>query len=82
MYTCIFETTINGGTCLDPLEWLYDVATDKQTWGGPASKTFMFAKTLKVSPILNATNGAKDFNSYFPKGKWVNMADFSEIIDG
>jgi alpha-glucosidase (family GH31 glycosyl hydrolase) len=42
----------------------------------------MFAKTLKVSPILNATKGATKFQAYFPKGKWVNMADFSEIIDG
>jgi hypothetical protein len=42
----------------------------------------MVAGSLKVSPIMNATNGATSFMSYFPKGAWVNMADFSEIING
>lgn len=82
MYTCLFETTINGGTCLDPLEFLFNVPADKQTWGGQSSKTFMFAGKLKVSPILNATNGQTTFQSYFPSGLWVNMADFSEHING
>jgi hypothetical protein len=31
---------------------------------------------------MNATNGSTTFKSYFPKGFWVNMADFSEIIEG
>ena len=42
----------------------------------------MFAGKLKVSPILSATNGQSTFESYFPKGQWVNMADFNEIISG
>jgi alpha-glucosidase (family GH31 glycosyl hydrolase) len=42
----------------------------------------MFAGKLKVSPILTATNGQSTFDSYFPKGQWVNMADFKEIING
>jgi hypothetical protein len=31
---------------------------------------------------MNATNGQTNFNAYFPKGAWVNMADWSEVING
>lgn len=44
--------------------------------------SFMVANQLKVSPILNKLDdGAKDFETYFPQGKWVNLADLSEVID-
>ena len=42
----------------------------------------MFAGSIKVSPIMNATNGSATFQSYFPKGNWVNLADWSEVING
>ena len=42
----------------------------------------MFAGSIKVSPIMNATNNSHNFESYFPKGNWVNLADWSEVITG
>ena len=42
----------------------------------------MFAGSIKVSPIMNATNNSTIFQSYFPKGNWVNLADWSEVITG
>ena len=42
----------------------------------------MFAGSIKVSPIMNATNNSPNFQSYFPKGNWVNLADWSEVITG
>jgi hypothetical protein len=82
MYTCLQEVNDVGGTCLDPIQWLYDVPADK-TWSKDVAKTFMLARTLKVSPVLNKTvDKSNTFSSYFPKGRWVNMADWSEIITG
>ena len=41
----------------------------------------MVGGALKVSPILNP--GVTDtYEAYFPKGKWVSMTDYSEIIQG
>ena len=42
----------------------------------------MVGQRVKVSPILQPLNGAKVYQSYFPTGKWVNLADWAEIIDG
>lgn len=44
----------------------------------------MVAGSLKVSPIMSALGQATTFMSYFPKanGMWVNMADWSELIQG
>ena len=42
----------------------------------------MVANNLKVSPILNKlADGATTYEAYFPQGKWVNLADLTEIID-
>lgn len=42
----------------------------------------MFAGALKVSPIMNQTGASTTFQSYFPKGLWVNMANWTEVIVG
>jgi hypothetical protein len=42
----------------------------------------MFAGSIKVSPIMSATNLSNTFESYFPKGNWVNLAQWSEVIVG
>ena len=80
----MFESTDSGGTCLDPLQFRYPIPDAKfESAGLPDfTSSFMFAGSLLVSPIMNATNGATTFKSYFPQGSWVNMADWSEIIQG
>jgi len=85
MYTCMFQTSNSGGTCLTPLQFQFTVPVSK--WGKSLpdfTNTFMFASSLKVSPIMNATGAETTFQSYFPvvNGSWVNMADWSEIVTG
>ena len=70
-----------GGTCLMPLEFLYDIPQD-QVRNSLLERTFMVGRAVKVSPVMQPTNGKKVYSSYFPKGKWVNLADWSEVIDG
>lgn len=77
MYTCLFEVNQWGGSCIDPLFYFYPQDDNLFT---NVESTFMVGSVLKVSPILEA--GVTDtYTSYFPAGVWVNMADFSEIID-
>ena len=79
----MFEVNNSGGTCLDPVQFRYPVSSDKFKAQLPDVTTqFIFAGSLLVSPIMNATNGAQTFSAYFPKGSWVNMADWSEVISG
>jgi alpha-glucosidase (family GH31 glycosyl hydrolase) len=79
MYTCLFEASKFGGTCFDPLFYLFpndDKAFEEM------NESFMVASALKVSPILESLKPEnKTFKSYFPKGTWVNLADPTEVID-
>ena len=80
MYTCMFEVTDSGGTCLDPIHFRYPVSADKFKPVLPDVTTqFIFSGSLLVSPIMNATT-QQNFQAYFPKGNWVNMADWTEVI--
>lgn len=78
MYTCLFEVSQWGGTCIDPLFFYYP--NDLNNYEN-YENTFMVAGALKVSPILESLTG-DSFQSYFPTGKWVNLADLSEVIEG
>jgi alpha-glucosidase (family GH31 glycosyl hydrolase) len=84
MYTCLFETSDSGGTCLDPIQFRYVIPDNKWNKGQLPDFTtqFMFAGSLLVSPIMNATGDKTTFQAYFPKGSWVNMANWAEIILG
>ena len=81
MYTCLFEVSQWGGSCIDPLFFFYPQDDNLYT---NVEKTFMVGGALKVSPILEAGVAATGgtFTSYFPEGKWVNMANFAEILTG
>jgi hypothetical protein len=80
-YTCLQEVNDVGGTCLQPLSFLYDIP-GAQKDNDLLDKTFMVSRALKISPILKPLNGQNVYQSYFPAGKWVNMADWAEIISG
>jgi alpha-glucosidase (family GH31 glycosyl hydrolase) len=79
IYTCLYEASTNGGTCFDPLFYYYPY--DLHTYVN-YEHTFMVAGAVKVSPILEklAVNQTT-YQSYFPAGKWVNLADYNEVID-
>ena len=83
LYTCMFQVSDSGGTCLDPVHFRYGVdATKYKTQLPDVTTQYIVAGSLLVSPIMNATKGAKSFQAYFPKGQWVNMADWTEVING
>lgn len=48
-YTCLFEVSLNGGTCFDPL--FYHYPDDGELYKD-YEHTFMFANHIKVSPTL------------------------------
>ena len=56
MYTCLQEVNDVGGTCLQPLDFLYDIAT-AQANNALLERTFMVARALKVSPVMQPLNG-------------------------
>ena len=59
MYTCLFEVSQNGGSCIDPLFYYYP--DDDNTYTD-VEHTFMVGGAIKVSPVLDAlTEGQKTF---------------------
>ncbi len=41
----------------------------------------MFANSIKVSPVLEELgSNATSFKSYFPKGSWVSLTDYGNIV--
>jgi len=74
MYTCLFEASSFGGSCIDPLFFYYP---EDDNLFDNIEESFMVGGALKVSPILAPMDGAETFESYFPEGEWVNLADFS-----
>lgn len=77
MYTCLFEVSQWGGSCIDPL--FYHFPTDDNVYKDTSS-SFMIGGALKVTPVLEALGDKKTFTTYFPKGRWVNLANPSEIV--
>ena len=54
MYTCLFESSEFGGTCIDPLIFLYpmDVNATNNINKTGVNDTFIFGGAVKVSPIV------------------------------
>ena len=79
MYTCLFEVSLSGGTCFDPL--FYHYPNDEELYKD-YEHTFMFANYIKVSPILEPLpDNSSEYKAYFPKGKWVSIYNLGNIID-
>jgi len=81
MYTCLFETSDSGGTCIDPIQFRYNVPSANYQ---ASANSFIFAGSLLVSPIVSDPGQSGAFQSYFPsaQGAWVNMANMSQLITG
>lgn len=78
MYTCLFEASQNGGTCIDPLFFHYP--NDEELYKD-YEESFIVAGAIKVSPILENLEGFTNYSSYFPQGKWVSLVDNKEIVN-
>jgi alpha-glucosidase (family GH31 glycosyl hydrolase) len=78
MYTCLYEVSRTGGSCFDPLffhypadDYLLDIVED----------SFIVASALKISPVLAPLGIEGKFESYFPEGTYVDLANIANIID-
>lgn len=74
LYTCMFNIHHNGGSCFDPLFFHYPELEGAFT---NIEHTFIFANSLKVTPVLTA--GATTVDSYFPNGNWLSLRDWSVV---
>jgi alpha-glucosidase (family GH31 glycosyl hydrolase) len=79
MYTCMFESSRDGGSCLEPIEFRYPVDSSMFTESiDDVSASFIFARAIKVSPTFSPGN--ETISSYFPQGNWVNLANWTDIV--
>lgn len=78
MYTCLFEASQTGQTCFDPI--LFHNAFDDESFNANQTEhSFIVGDALKVSPVL--APGISSFKSYFPKGRWVSMKNYADVVD-
>jgi len=78
LYSCLYEAQSGGGTCFDPL--LFHFPLEDEAYS-KTEHSFIFANALKITPVLDAETSAGDsVSSFFPKGTWVSMNNYSEII--
>jgi len=56
LYTCLQEVNDVGGTCLQPLSFLYDIPPSEAN-NPLLERTFMVGRALKISPILEPMEG-------------------------
>lgn len=80
MYTCLFDASQSGTTCVDPLQFHYPNIADlfDPDYG---DTSFIIANAIKISPILQP--GVSAFKSYFPNdnnGTWVSLTDLADFI--
>jgi len=77
VYGCLFDMSTNGGTCFDPLLFHYPDVTKAYE---NIENTFIVADILKVSPILEALSANQTYQSFFPRGRWVDL-DGYEVVE-
>jgi alpha-glucosidase (family GH31 glycosyl hydrolase) len=82
IYTCLYEASVTGGTCVDPI--FFHFPEDVIFTNTPGhNETFIVANAVKVSPVVGPQAPGQDFYlSHFPPGRFVNLADLSEVIEG
>lgn len=79
MYTCLFEASISGTTCFDPLFFHYPTLAQAYEH---VEHTFIVGDAIKVSPILQTTNNFENqtFESFFPRGDWVSLNNIKDVV--
>ena len=53
LYTCLQEVNDGGGSCLQPMDLLFDVPAGNAL----TEETFMVARALKISPVMHPLKG-------------------------
>jgi alpha-glucosidase (family GH31 glycosyl hydrolase) len=74
----MYEVSVNGGTCFDPLVYHYP---QDETAQKDYTSTFIVGNAIKVSPVLaKMEDNQNTFQAYFPAGNWVNLNNFGNIV--
>lgn len=76
MYTCLFEASISGETCFDPLFFHFPEMMDTDF---DMEGNFIAGNAVKVSPVLQP--GVTQIDAFFPNGRWVSLTNFTDIVD-
>lgn len=78
LHTCLFQASTEGEMCFTPMLFHYP---DYDLSYENIEHTFMFGNAVKVSPVLEAKpeSGEYKFDSYFPKGNWIDLNDMSVL---
>lgn len=77
IYTCLFEASDEGTSCVDPL--FFHFPDDKYTFDPMNTEnSFILGHALKVVPVVEAKagTGTQTVRTYFPAGQWVNMQTY------
>lgn len=64
-----------GGSIVKPL--FFDFPEDDNCFND-TEHTYFLGEAIKVSPVLKSGKDAYDV--YFPKGYWVNLNDYKDIL--
>lgn len=88
MYTCLYEASVYGRTCYDPLIFHYP---EIESVYDDTEETFLVGDAILVSPVLLPYKDMKEttqpvpgqenkrIDAFFPPGTWVNLDDFLAI---
>ena len=68
-YTCLYEVSQWGGTCIDPTFFFYP---EDDKLHNDHQANFMVGNAILVTPVTQAMQG-DIFQAYFPAGKWVDL---------
>lgn len=77
IYSQLYKVYLEGGAVVRPL--FFDYPTDDKCFED-LEHTYMLGDSIKVSPVLDA-GVTLTYKSYFPKGKWVDLNNYTTIID-
>jgi alpha-glucosidase (family GH31 glycosyl hydrolase) len=68
-YTCLYEVTQWGGTCIDPTFFHFPLDDNLQN---DIQSSFIVGNSILVAPITQSVNG-DTVSTYLPAGRWVDL---------
>ena len=76
IYTCLFMSSKNGGSCYDPVYFHFPELGINEY-----NSTFIVGDAILVQPTLDLRLSNDTYKTFFPPGKWVHLRT-KEIKNG